>query len=288
MSTTQHDKAKKLQQLHQGPGILVLPNAWDAGSACIFESCGFPAIGTSSAGVAATLGYPDGQVVPRDEAMFLIKRICSSVSVPVTADIEAGYGENSVDEVVKTAQQVLLAGAVGVNLEDSAEGGITLTDIELQREKIAALRRLAIEMGTPFVINARTDAFHITNMSPEEQFQEAVIRLNSYFSAGADCLFAPFLTNLQLIAKLVEAVDGPLNILATAVSPSIAELDHAGVRRVSIGGGPYRAALGLARKMALELRDHGTYTLLGEYALQYAELKQLLMQSAEDHERANG
>ena len=140
--TNQQEKAQRFRQLHSGPGILVLPNAWDAAGARLFEEAGFPAVGTTSAGLANALGYPDGEAVPRDEMLFVVRRIVQTVETPVTVDIEAGFGK-SVDDVVQTVREVLAAGAVGVNLEDRAQEGEALAGIQEQTEKIEALRRLA-------------------------------------------------------------------------------------------------------------------------------------------------
>ena len=272
---TQKEKAEALRSLHAVPRILVLPNAWDAASARIFEDAGFPAVGTTSAGVAFALGYPDGQHVPREEALFMIGRIAATVGVPVTADIEAGYGADSVEQVLETVRGVLAAGAVGLNLEDGA-GGDALTDSRLQADKISAIRSLGESAGIPLVINARTDAFRLAALTTKERMEEAVRRLNAYHAAGADCLFAPFLKDATTIAVLVSAVDGPLNVLATAGAPPVAELERLGVRRVSVGGGPSRAALGLVRRIARELRDAGTYELMTTDAVPYDEMNRLL------------
>ena len=276
MPLTQAEKAAQFRALHTGSSILVLPNAWDAVSARLFEDAGFPAIGTTSAGVANTLGYPDGQAAPREEVLFLVRRIAQTVQVPVTADIEAGYGTNSVAEVVKTVQGVLDAGAVGINLEDAADEADALTDLGLQVEKIKAVRALADSRSVPLVINGRTDAFHLSPLDTEARFALAVERLNAYRDAGADSLFAPFLTDGVIIARLARAVNGPLNILATPGTPSVAELARLGVRRVSVGSGPNRATLALTRRIAHELRNQGTYTAFMEQTIPYAEVNQLL------------
>lgn len=276
MSLTQAEKAERLRALHAGATILVLPNAWDAVSARLFEEAGFPAVATTSAGVANTLGYPDGQAAPREEVLFMVRRIAQTVQIPVTADIEAGYGANSVAEVVKTVQGVLDAGAVGINLEDAADEADTLTALDLQVEKIKAVRALAEAAGIPLVINARTDAFHLAQLDNEERFALAAERLNAYRNAGADSLFAPFLTDAPTISRLVQAVDGPLNILAMAGTPPVAELARLGVRRVSVGSGPNRATLALTRRIAQELRNEGTYTAFIAQTISYAEVNQLL------------
>ncbi|HZP82223.1 MAG TPA: isocitrate lyase/phosphoenolpyruvate mutase family protein [Chthonomonadaceae bacterium] len=274
---SQADKAEQFRALHTGPRILALPNAWDAISARIFEAAGFPAVGTTSAGLANVLGYPDGQYVPREEMLFMVRRIAQTVQVPVTADIEAGYGINSVAEVVETVKGVLAAGAVGINLEDS-DGDVngTLAEAGLQVEKIAALRALAQSEGVPLVINARTDAFHLASLDTQAKLALAVERANLYREAGADCLFVPFVNEASVIAQLAQAINGPLNILVAPGVPDTATLEKMGVARLSVGSGPKRATLGLVRRIAEELRDQGTYTSLTEGTIPYPEINRLL------------
>ncbi|BDI33898.1 2-methylisocitrate lyase [Capsulimonas corticalis] len=272
---SQEEKAILLRQLHQGPKILVLPNAWDAASARIFEEAGFGAIASTSAGIAFALGYPDGQVIPRDEMLFMLRRIVATVRVPVTADIEAGYGADSVDEVLTTVRGVLAAGAVGINLEDLAEGGAALADADLQSEKIRTIRALADTHGIPLVINARTDIFSLASISAEEKLDRAIRRGNRYLDSGADCVFVPFVKDEPTISALAQGIRGPLNILALPGSPSVSELEALGVRRVSVGGGPARAAMSFTRSVAAELHDLGTYTRFTEQVMTYAEANQL-------------
>jgi 2-methylisocitrate lyase-like PEP mutase family enzyme len=273
---TQQEKAQRFGALHTGPEILVLPNAWDVASARIFEEAGFDAVATTSAGLANSLGYPDGQVAPREEVLFVIRRIARSVEIPVTADIEAGYGGHSVQEVLTTVWGVLEAGAVGINLEDSA-GDVngTLLDIGLQVEKIQAIRELAASEGIPLVINARTDAFHLAHLNPDRQFALAVERANAYRAAGADCLFIPFVSDALTISALAKAVDGPLNVLAMPGTPPIDELQGLGINRVSVGAGPFRATLALVQRIARELRNQGTYHAFLDNAVPYAEANAL-------------
>jgi len=282
MAATQREKAIAFRELHTGPRILVLPNAWDAISARIFEAAGFPAVGTTSAGVANVLGYQDGQFAPREEVLFMVRRIANTVQIPVTADIEAGYGADSVAEVVKTVQGVIDAGAVGINLEDSAYGAAELVDKGLQVEKIQAIRALGQSSGVPIVINARTDAFHLTALSGAEQFDLAVERANAYREAGADCLFVPFLTDATVIGDLVKAIAGPINILALPGAPPVSALAVMGVARVSVGSGPHRATLALARAIAQELRDHGTFESITNATIPYPEVNALLAGPSHD------
>jgi len=257
------EKVAQFQKLHQGPEILVLPNASDIASARIFEDAGFPAVATSSAGVAFALGYPDGQRMSRDEMIAVVKRIASALKIPVTADVEAGYGD-----LVATAEALVEAGAVGMNLEDFNEG--SMIDLNTQVQIIQQIRS-----KTDLVINARTDIFGRGIGDPGTLFDRTVERLNSYRKAGADCLFAPGVRDVETIANLVRAVNGPLNILVTAGFPPVAELERLGVRRVSVGSGPMRAAMGLMQRIARELKEKGTYSAMTEGAISYADANRL-------------
>jgi 2-methylisocitrate lyase-like PEP mutase family enzyme len=252
-------KAELFRSLHKP--VLVLPNAWDVASARIFERAGFPAIGSSSAGIAFALGYPDGQRISREEMLDVVARIARAVQVPVTADVEAGYGDP-----VETARAVWAAGAVGMNLEDTVENEF----IDLA----AAVRE--IRRAVPaMVINARTDIFLNAMGDEAGRFDWAVEKLNAYRDAGADCLFAPGVRDGETIAKLVPAVRGPLNVLASTGSPEIAEMKRLGVARVSVGSGPMRAVMGLTARIASELHEHGTYRSLLEGAIPYADANRL-------------
>src|SRR5260370_1197337 len=211
------EKIEAFRALHHGPRILALPNAWDAASARVFEDAGFPAIGTSSAGIAFALGYPDGQHIPRDEMLEMVGRIARAVSVPVTADVEAGYGNP-----LATARGVVEAGAVGMNLEDvsSPEAG---SHIPLPKQT-GYIRE--IRAATDLVINARTDIFLDSIGDADTRFERTVERLNAYLHAGADCAFAPGVRDVETIGRLSLAVAGPLNILAVAGAPSIADMER--------------------------------------------------------------
>jgi 2-methylisocitrate lyase-like PEP mutase family enzyme len=262
-------KAQVFRKLHSGPEILVLPNAWDAISARIVEAEGFPAAATGSAGVAAVLGYPDGQRIPRQEMMFMVARMAAAVSVPLTADVEAGYGDPAA-----TAREVISAGAVGMNLEDMVDH--QLLPLDEQLAAIRAVKAAAGASGIPLVLNARTDIFLAKHGDESTRFDRAVERLNAFHEAGADCLFAPGVADAKTIGRLTSAVKGPLNILATIGTPSIPELKRLGVRRVSLGSGTQRVTLGTLRRFARQIRDEGTLTPLETEAVSYAEVQKLL------------
>src|SRR5881398_3362317 len=169
-SLTPQDKAQAFRALHQGPRLLVLPNAWDVATARLVEEAGFPAIATTSAGIAWALGYADGERISRGEMLAAIRRIVAAVRVPVTADVEGGYGA-TVAAAAETARGVIAAGAVGLNLEDGTNEG-TLLDPELQADRIRAVREAAASARVPLVVNARTDAFEVKRWSPEERSEE--------------------------------------------------------------------------------------------------------------------
>ncbi|HEY6210426.1 MAG TPA: isocitrate lyase/phosphoenolpyruvate mutase family protein, partial [Gemmatimonadales bacterium] len=188
-SATLREKAEAFRRLHAGPGVFVLPNVWDVVTARLVETAGFPALATTSAGVAWALGYPDGERISRDEMLAVVGRIARNVRVPVTADMEAGYG-TAPEAAAETARRTIAAGAIGLNLEDGADDG-SLLDVTLHAERIRAVSEAGAAAGVPIVVNARTDAFEIKEWTPAERLTEAVRRANAYHGAGADCLFVP-------------------------------------------------------------------------------------------------
>jgi 2-methylisocitrate lyase-like PEP mutase family enzyme len=271
------EKAIAFRQLHR-LGVLVLPNAWDVASARIFEEAGFPAVATTSAGIAFSLGYPDGQQISREEMIARVGRIVRAVKVPVTADVEWGYGSTP-EEVVRTTRELIEAGAVGMNLEDTTgHADQPLLKLEEAVEKVKAVKETAAQTRAPLFINARTDVYLLPGGDPEANYEEAVRRLLAYRDAGADCVFAPGLKNLETIGRLVKAVQCPLNILAVPGTPPISELARIGVSRVSIGSGFMRATLTALRSMAEELKNPGTYSAL-ENAIPYSEVNRILSRS---------
>ena len=273
---TQQEKAAAFRGLHDGSRILILPNAWDVASARIFEAAGFRAIGTTSCGVAWALGYPDGERMSREEMLGVVRRIASRVTLPVTADMEAGFARTP-EGVAETARGVIAAGAVGINLEDGThDPERPLTDVSLQVEMIRAARQAASSAGVPLVINARTDAVWSGSGEADARLDVAVRRANAYRAAGADCLFVFGVRDPQAIARLVREIDGPLNVIAGPGVPAIPALAQLGVARVSVGGGPMRATLTLLRRIADELRGPGAYTTFLQDTIPYSELNALL------------
>ena len=225
------EQADALRRLHTGPRPLVLPNAWDVASARLVVKAGFPVVATSSGAIAATLGYEDNDSIPVDEAFGVIARITRSVSVPVTADIEAGYGL-SPEELV---ERLLEAGAVGCNLEDTDHhGGAGLVDAGENAERLRATRNAATEAGVDIVLNARIDVLRLEG-DRSELFEEAVRRARLYLRAGADCLFPIRLADDALIGEFVRRVEGAVNVVG-AGAPPLARLAELGIARVSFAG----------------------------------------------------
>ncbi len=268
-------KAAKLAALHRQGRPLVLVNAWDAASARIIETAGSQAIATSSAGVAFACGYPDGEKISRERMLEAVARICAAVSLPVTADLERGYGDTP-EEMRRTAEGLLEAGAVGLNLEDGTGRSDTpLADVALQIEKIRAILAAGRGHGVPIVLNARTDVY-LRGVGPESgRLAEAIGRGEAYRDAGAACVFVPGVTDPAVIGELVARLACPVNVLAVAGGPSIGELAKLGVARVSLGSGPMRAAMTLTRRLAEEALTRGTYSAL-EGALSNATMNGLM------------
>jgi 2-methylisocitrate lyase-like PEP mutase family enzyme len=274
MKASPREQAEAFRQLHAGPRMLVLPNAWDVATARLVEEAGFPAIATTSAGIAWSLGYPDGERISRGEMLAAIRRIVAAVRVPVTADVEGGYGA-TVAAAAETARGVIAAGAVGLNLEDRTNED-TLLDPELQADRLRAVRAAATTARVPLVVNARTDAFAVRRWSPAERFTAAVRRANGYLAAGADCLFVPHVSDAETIGRLAREITGPLNVIAGPPAPPLPELERLGVRRASLGPRVVQATLGLVRRMVSELRERGTYDALTDLVIPFVELQQLV------------
>ncbi len=279
----QADKAEQFRKLHRGPRILVLPNAWDVASARILEELGYLAIATTSAGIAFSLGYPDGQRVSREQMLEVVARIARAVRVPVTADMEAGYG-TTVQDMSETARALIASGAIGLNLEDvTGEDESSHVNMTLQMEKIRAIRETASSLGVALVLNARTDTYLMPIGPAETRFDRTVERLRAYRQAGADCLFAPGLRDGETIRKLVAALDGPLNILLMPGGASVGELEKMGVARASAGSAVMRATLSLVQRIGKELMQAGSCDFLFDGTIAHAELNRLLSRAAVAH-----
>ena len=273
---TQRAKAEAFRAMHDRSRILVLPNAWDAMSARVIEEAGARAIATTSAGVAFSVGYPDGEAIPRDEMIAAIARIARVVTIPVSADIESGFAHDA-REVGETVRRVIDAGAVGINLEDQVHDGThSLYDLDVAVDHVRAAREAADSVGVPIVINARTDVYLLGIGEPDTRFEHAIRRANAYRKAGADCLFIPAVARRADIERIVPALDGPLNLITVPGIPTIPELESLGVARVSVGTRLTLNAMSALKKTVAELLNTGTYESMLEATTTYADANRLM------------
>lgn len=276
-------RAARFRELNQA-GRLLLPNAWDAASARVFEEAGFPALGTTSAGIAYVEGYQDAEHITRDAMVRAIAKIARAVSIPVSADIEGGYGPTAGD-VGETVDAVVDAGAVGINLEDANHYGGTspLLGVDEQSERIAAARDVASRRGMSLVINARTDTF-LLNLGADLDDRVAITadRGAHYLQAGADLVFVPMLVNTSVIAQLVGRLPGPISVMALPEAPSAGDLFTAGVARVSIGQMGILAVLGTLKNIALELIQHGTWRSIEQTFYGFGEAEALFAHRSQE------
>jgi 2-methylisocitrate lyase-like PEP mutase family enzyme len=266
VSSIQKEKAELFLKFHQEKEILVLLNSWDTGSSKLIEASGYKAIATTSMGIAASLGYPDCQIIQLSELIEVIGGIVNAVHVPVTVDIEAGYG-NTLNEIIDSVKKIIATGIVGINIEDSLDLNPILIDEMEFCERISAIRALSDSLGFHLVINARTDSFYTSAGSPQEKLSESIKRGNKYREAGADCIFVQPVWEKETISTLVKEINAPINILAnpgigSGIPPSVSELQDLGVARLSLGSGLMKATLALIKKVADELSEKGTYNIL--------------------------
>jgi 2-methylisocitrate lyase-like PEP mutase family enzyme len=266
VSSIQKEKAELFLKFHQDKEILVLLNSWDIGSSKLIEASGYKAIATTSMGIAASLGYPDSQVIQLSEMIEVITGIVNGVQVPVTVDIEAGYG-NNLNEIIDSVKKIIATGIVGINIEDSIDLNPILIDEMEFCERISAIRALSDSLGFHFLINARTDSFYTSSGSTREKLSESIKRGNKYREAGADCIYVQPVSEKETISTLVKEINAPINILANpgiggGIPPSVSELQDLGVARLSLGSGLMKATLALIKKVADELSEKGTYNIL--------------------------
>jgi len=266
--------ATELLRLHHADPPLLVVNAWDAASALLVQELGFRCVGTTSGGVAASLGYADGERTPRDLVIGAVERIARVTHLPLTADMEAGFGATPAD-VAETVRRTLEAGAAGFNLEDgieSADGAETLRDAHENAERLRAAREACIAAGAPdAVINARIDVFLQQAGDADGRVEAALERARLYAQAGASCAFPAGIRARGDIAAFVQGCPLPVNVLVYREVPPVAELAALGVRRISVGTRLLHAAMRAARAAATELRGHGTYeALFGPAAAQAA------------------
>jgi 2-methylisocitrate lyase-like PEP mutase family enzyme len=276
MSTeAQRAKANAFRAMHDRSHLLILPNAWDAMSARFIEDAGARAIATTSAGLAFSLGYPDGEYAPREEVVNAIARIARVIDVPLSADIESGFGADA-REVGETVRAIIDAGAVGINLEDSTgDPAKPLYDLDTAIARVRAAREAGEAAGVPLVINARTDVLITMKGDRDELLQEAFRRENAFRAVGADCLFPLGLNGNDEIARAVKAIDGPVNLIFRPGIPNAVEVEKLGIARLSMGTSITLAALAVTRRITQELLNNGTYSVLGE-GVSYPEANKLM------------
>ena len=263
-------KAESFRAMHRRGQPVLLPSAWDPASAVLVAEAGFEVVATTSAGVAWALGRPDGQAVSRDEMVGAVARIAAAVSVPVTADMEAGYGESS-EAVAETVRATLASGAIGLNIEDGidhAKG--TVFGENLAVERIAAARAAAKAAGVAMVINARTDVAFDRARPEAEKLLEAIRRGNAYLEAGADCVYPILFQNIEAIRTLANGIRGPINVMASA-NLDVTSLAEAGVARISLATALPRIALSHVRDALAGLKNDGRFAFL-EGTIQTGEL----------------
>lgn len=267
-------KSRKLRNLVRAPDILVMPGAYDVLSALLFQQLGFEAIQCTSGGIAAALGYPDGEVISRDLFIQVTASFAAAVSVPVNADGEKGYGDE--EGVKETVRSLVGAGVAGMNLEDSlakSRGG--LVELSQQLRKIKSVMDTKRELGSEFFLNARVDSFHVITDDPKRALDEAVRRGNAYAEAGGDCIFYLNLHSAAIIGTVAKEVKAPISILAGPQSPSVSELQDLGVARVSYGSGFMKAAISGTKRLAQEILEKGTCSLLKD-GMQTPEINALV------------
>ena len=250
VSDKQREKARAFSDMHKSNKLFVLPNAWNVGSAYVFEKQGFEAVATSSAGIAHDLGYPDGESISFNDLLCIAGKIASRIDIPLSVDFERGYSEIN-EEVKENARKLIFAGAVGFNLEDGLPNG-ELSPLGTQIEKIKALSQLKSELEIDFVINARTCTY-LLNEANEKNLKIAVERCSAFVEAGADCVFVPGAKDETTISSLVKNINAPVNILLNAALGSFESLGKIGVRRLSAGCYPARFIYGKIIDMACNL-----------------------------------
>lgn len=256
-----NEKSRKLRELVIAPEILVMPGAYDVLSALLFDQMGFKAIQGTSGGIAAAVGYLDGEAMSRDQFIELSGSFAAAVSVPFNADGERGYGDEA--GVRDTVRALVARGVAGMNLEDGAvKGKGGLVELPQQLRKIKAVMETKRELGSEFFLNARVDAFHVITDDPKKALDEAIERGNAYAAAGGDCIFYLFLHSAEIIGRIAKEVKAPISILAGPQSPSVSELQDLGVARVSYGSGFTKAAITGAKRLAQEILEKGTCSLL--------------------------
>jgi len=256
----QQEKAKLFRSLHEGGQILVLPNCWDAISARVLQQAGAGAIATASASISWARGVRDGEGLSLADMLDAVALVCNSVDVPVTADMEKGFGETP-EDVGKSIAAVIAVGAVGINIEDSIAGGKQRSVGDMQA-RIAAARQAGDQAGVDIYINARADGY-LLGQTGKEVFEDTVLRGKAWLEAGADCVFVPGIADIDIIGKLVAAIDGPVSVIVMDENtPSVSQLSKAGIIRISTGPRPMQAVMGALANLMDSMAENGDFRFM--------------------------
>lgn len=269
-------KAREFLAFHHDPKLLVLPNIWDPLGARLLQHLGFAAVATASAAVAYSLGYDDGQRIRFATMLDVIRRVAASVDVPVSADVEGGYAVEP-QAVAENVRQVVRAGAVGINLEDGTQDDGPLFPVELQCDRIRAVRAMANREGVPLVINARTDVF--IRPAPGrrvDKIAETTTRAKAYLEAGADCIYPITVGDIETLREIHAAIGCPINVYASKSAASMKELEAAGISRLSLGPGLIKASLTAMKKVAMDLKGYGSYDSFARDVISNDEIEDII------------
>lgn len=254
--TNSTEKSELFIELHQSEEPLILPNIWDPLGALMLQNIGYKAVATSSSAIANIFGYPDGEKLPFEMLLNQLKLISDAVSIPVSADVESAYASSN-EELEENINRLIDTGIVGVNYEDSDKKSGELVDIDVQCKRLEIIRKVAVERGIKFFINARVDTYvHADHLNFDQKIKETLRRAEAYKNAGADCIFPILITDLKQIQELVNGIDLPVNVMVFPGIPDLKSLKKSGVKRISLGGGFLKIALQPMKKLAEKLMNY--------------------------------
>ena len=278
---SQAAKAQQLLSLHNNGKLLILPNVWNPIGARMLQAKGYPAVATASAAISESLGYSDGEQLKLDTMLDMVTRIVRSVDLPVTADFEAGYAD-TIEDLQENISRLLDTGAVGINFEDSFDDSAHLRPIPTQVERIKAVREVAERRGVHLVINARADSFFAEGFSSdEERIEDVVTRLNAYTQAGAECVYPVGRGDKETLTILRKRLTAPINVLATAKTASLNELQALGINRVSFGPYIFRSLLAKMSAEQDEIKNMGDYGIVMDGIWSGGDVKKYLVEGKE-------
>lgn len=249
----QIENAKKFRKLHKGE-MFFLPNAWNGGSAKVFEKQGFSAIGTTSAGIAYSLGYEDGEKIKFDDVLRVVKEIVKVTNLPLTVDIERGYG-STLEEIETNIEKVISLGAVGINIEDGITENKNVDSLSYFIKKVKTIAELREKLGIPFVINARTDIYLLNTGNPDEMLEMTIERAKALKKVGADCIFIPGALDEETIIKLRSNINMPINLFVHDAFNDIEKLNQLGINRLSSGSALVRTTINKLINISTEFNN---------------------------------